>query len=254
MLKLIRYSTRLLHISADEECCYFYGSVPRNDSNCIPEGTQLNLNFIVINPRDNFTNLTVKWFRNADIARAATATEELTNIQHEHYLIRASTSSLTIGNCTAGPLYRDLYALVIRNFTSDKNGYYWCQIVVNGSVSQPSQYAWFYAADSSSCRQQSHFKQAIVPECAEFHRNIYTTSIITDPVSISTLETPYPSYTTSMGTSIIKPKFSKTVNQSKSFPNNRNNRNNIIILNNDFHNRYRLNNNTGSTTRRSFKT
>ena len=216
-----------------------YGSVPRNESNCIPEGiTQTTLDFIVINPRDNFTNLTVKWFRNADMARAATSTEEITNIQNEQYLIHASSSSLTIiGNCTAGPLYRDLYALVIHNFTSEMNGYYWCQIVVNGSVSQPPEYAWFYAADSSLCTQQSHFKLASIPVCAEFQFNTYPTSI-TDFVSISTPETPYPSYTTSMGTSLIKPKLSKTANQSKSFPIHiymycRNN----IILNNNFNNR-----------------
>ena len=157
------------------------------------------------------------WLRNSDVTRAASSTEVITSDQNEYLIVQisASASSLTIENCTAGPLYRDTFILLINNFTSDKNGYYWCQIVVNGSVSQPSQYAWFYAADSSSCRQQNHFKQAAVPECAQFHRNIYTTSIITDLVSISvTPETSYPTYTTSMSTSIIKIMIYKTANQS----------------------------------------
>ena len=45
-------------------------------------------------------------------------------------IMHASNSSLTIGNnyCPAGPLYRDTFILSINNFSSDKNGYYWCQI------------------------------------------------------------------------------------------------------------------------------
>ena len=58
--------------------------------------------------------------------------------------------------------------MFINNFSSDKNGSYWCQIYVNNSISQPSQYAWFYAADSSSCTQQHHFKLNIEPQCAYF--------------------------------------------------------------------------------------
>ena len=46
------------------QCCYQYGSVPRNESNCVVEGRQLSLNCIVNNPQDNFTDLTVRWFRN----------------------------------------------------------------------------------------------------------------------------------------------------------------------------------------------
>ena len=203
---------------ADNQCCYFYGSVPRNETNCVPEGRQIVFNFIVINPHDNFTNLTVKWFRNADVTRAAALTEEITYIQNQYQLFHypSYTPSVTIQDCTIGPLHRDTFILLIYNFTSDNNGYYWCEIVVNGSVSQPSQYAWFYAADSSLCPLQSHFKQASIPACAEFQFNTYPTSI-TDLVSISTPETPYPSYTTSMGTSLIKPRLSKIANQSKSF-------------------------------------
>ena len=77
-------------------------------------------------------------------------------------------SLFSIQNCSTGPLYRDVFILVIFNFTSEKNGYYWCQINVNNSISQPSQFAWFYAADSSSCTHQNHFILTSEPQCAYF--------------------------------------------------------------------------------------
>ena len=163
-----------------------YGSVPRNESNCVIEGRPTALNFIIYNPRDNFTNLTVKWFRSDNMARATSSNEELTHNQSEYYVLsqdNASNSSLTIGNnyCPTGPLYRDAFILSINNFSSDKNGYYWCQMYVNNSVSQPSQYAWFYAADSSSCTQQHHFKIASEQQeqCADFYSDTNQVSATT---------------------------------------------------------------------------
>ena len=101
------------------------------------ERSPIALNFIIYNHHDNFTNLTVRWFRNDNMSRATSSNEEISHIQNEYILFQdnASNPSLTIGNninCPAGPLYRDFY------FSSDKNGYYWCQIVVNNSISQPS--------------------------------------------------------------------------------------------------------------------
>ena len=159
-----------------------YGSVRRNARNCVIERRPIALNFIIYNPHDNLTNLTVRWFRNDNMARAASSNEEIKHIQREYMLSQdnASNPSLTIGNninCFAGPLYRDTYILVIHNFTSDKNGYYWCQIYVNNSISQPSQYAWFYAADSSSCTQQSHFKVTNEPQCAYVHSDTNQVSV-----------------------------------------------------------------------------
>ena len=46
-----------------DECCYSYASVPRNDTFCVPEGDQVDLHCVIINPHDNFANLTVTWFR-----------------------------------------------------------------------------------------------------------------------------------------------------------------------------------------------
>ena len=33
------------YFSASEKCCYLYGSVPRNESNCVLEGRQTTLSF-----------------------------------------------------------------------------------------------------------------------------------------------------------------------------------------------------------------
>ena len=135
------------------------------------EGQPLILNYNVKNPHDNFTNLAVRWFRNQNADRAAWSTSEITEILNEYQFmnITASYAKNATDNCTYSLLYNDAFTLNIFNFSSDKNGYYWCQIYVNNSVSQPSQYAWFYAAHSSLCSQQSHFKIASEPQCAEFH-------------------------------------------------------------------------------------
>ena len=115
----------------------------------------------------------MRWLRNANITRANSSTEEIPKIQSDYYFSEdlANTPDLAIGNCTNAPLYRDQFVLTINGFTSDNNGYYWCEIVVNNSISQPSQYAWFYAADNTSCTQENlrPFQRAKQPQCAEFH-------------------------------------------------------------------------------------
>ena len=115
----------------------------------------------------------MRWFRNSDPTRATASTEVITGIQDQQYLSVyeiASTTNLAFQNCTTSPLYSDIFILLINNFTSDKNGYYWYQIYVNNSVSQPMKYAWFYAVDSSSCLQNRHFLIATTSqvECAIF--------------------------------------------------------------------------------------
>ena len=138
------------------------------------------------------------------MTRAASSTEEITDVYNKYNLsasVATNTNQFT-ENCTAGPLYRDQFSLVIHNFTYDKNGYYWCEIVVNGSVSQPPHYAWFYAADNSSCTQQYYFKKAPIPHCAEFISNNYSTSMIyptamDNVVTSATTPSTAPSTTTS---------------------------------------------------------
>lgn len=67
-----------------DQCCYFYASTPRNDSNCIPEGDQLPLNCIIHNPRKAFTNLSVRWFRSRDMSADA---EDIADIQHRIHVL-----------------------------------------------------------------------------------------------------------------------------------------------------------------------
>ena len=167
-------------VYTDTQCCYLYGSIPQNNSNCFPEGTPISLQYIIYNPHDNFTNLLVRWYRNGNLTRASTSTNEIVASQGDYELHQNSAieeARLNSENCSDGPLYRDTFFLHIYNFTSHNNGYYWCQIIVNDSVLQPSQYAWFYADDSNSCAQTlSHFKNAPEPDryYAEYHINEQT--------------------------------------------------------------------------------
>ncbi len=69
-------------------------------------------------------------------------------------------------NCTQGTLYADTFSLIIDNFTSDKNGYHWCQILINNSFTQPSQSALFYASGNDSCAQQYPYFRS-VPDQAQ---------------------------------------------------------------------------------------
>ena len=117
--------------------------------------------------------------------------------------VNLSQWSLVLKIYTAGPLYRDFFVLQILNFTSDKNGYYRCQIFVNNSVSQYSPYVWLYATDNSSCTQhQPYFKSANPPLCAHFNTNTY--SIPTTNFSLSsTSETIIATYSFSSIQSIM---------------------------------------------------
>ena len=99
----------------------------------------------------------------------------------EHDLIRSTSvvSSAVDTNCTHDILFKDTFFLTIHNFTTDKDGYYWCQIVINDLYLQPSPYAWFYAANRSSCTPELHFMTASESEiqCAENYAiNSYATA------------------------------------------------------------------------------
>ena len=171
----------LFFMHTDTQCCYLYGSIPRNGSNCVHEGTQVTLTHYILNPHDYFTNLTVKWFKADDLSRYESTpdSEAIPDSQGHYQLFAVINTQSTSESCNVGPLYRDIFFLIINNFTSDKNGYYWCQIFVNNSGSQPSQYAWFYATDSSSCMQRSYFVYANPPDCAQFHAKSLPTTMTT---------------------------------------------------------------------------
>ena len=150
------------------DCCYLYGSFPRNDGNCVPQGDQLTHRCTVYNPRDEFTNLTVRWLRQRTEVEGGAMpwpTEIVTVMQGVHELTESRPRLNSSRACTRGVLYGDTFALTILNFTASDNGYYWCQAMVNDSYLQPSQNAWFYV-DSCTNHIGIYFQKENAPQCA----------------------------------------------------------------------------------------
>ena len=194
MLHAVKFAhNKVLSDCTDCQSCYLYGSVPRNDTNCVPEGSQVSLLYIVYNPRDPFTNLMVKWFRSSS---DVTSAMEVSPSESDEYFFLRHNSSTSTRNSPCGPLYSDRFSLYISNFTTDKNGYYWCQILINGSFLQPSQHAWFYADDSNLCVRQFYFRTAEKAQCARVYQatNVYPlnpimSTIIPSSSTVSTYST-----------------------------------------------------------------
>ena len=198
------FSILYCFMAADIQCCYLYGSRARNGSNCVPEGARVTLTHYILNPHDNFTNLTVKWFKADNVPmpmyESSLDSKAITSTQSNYQFHSISQPQNTSQSCDIGPLYRDSFSLIINNFTSDENGYYWCQIFVNSSGSLPSQYAWFYATDESSCMQRNYFMLANSSHCALFHTNSFPTPMMNLEITL-----PEASHETTMNTAKITP-------------------------------------------------
>ena len=189
----------LSNLIGGDDCCYLYGSVPHNDSNCVPQGGQLTHRCTVYNPRDEFTNLSVRWLRvRTEVIRGAVPwpTEMVTYIQGAYELYEYRPPTNLSRTCTHGVLYGDTFALNIYNFTTHDNGYYWCQIVVNDSYLQPSQYAWFYA---DSCKNHTgiYFQNTNEAQCANATYPTIFPPVMTSP-SFPTTTTTYTNKLTTM--------------------------------------------------------
>jgi hypothetical protein len=139
-----------LHLELDE-CCYSYASIPRNDTFCIPDGEQVNLNCAIINPHDNFTNLTVTWFRST--TENMSIFDEIPSTSEEYrfsaIVSNRADNALSLINCSH-VLYRDSFSLIILHFTRHKNGYYWCQLTINNTLAQPSQRSQFFVGECNT--------------------------------------------------------------------------------------------------------
>lgn len=104
---------------------------------------------MIYNPHDNFTNLTVTWFRST--------TEDMSNYEvipiNSYYSFHSVSpvvpAHLPTGNCSFD-LYRDSFSLIINPFTRDRNGYYWCQLAVNDTYAQRSHHAFLYTGEFNS--------------------------------------------------------------------------------------------------------
>ena len=123
------------------ECCYSYASVPRNDTFCVPEGEQVNLQCAIINPHYDSTNLTVTWFRST--TEDASIFDEISATTEEYtFGSFVADEAFTVINCSY-ELYRDTFSLMIKQFTRHKDGYYWCQLSINNTLAQPYYRAQF---------------------------------------------------------------------------------------------------------------
>jgi hypothetical protein len=147
-----------------DECCYSYASVPHNDSFCVPNGEQVDLDCLIINPHDNFTNLTVTWFRSTTEDTSIFDEIPATSEEYRYYFNTMNLSSVI--NCSR-KVYRDAFALIINNFTRHKNGYYWCQLSINSTSVQPSYSAQFLAGE---CGITNYYRLAILSQrkCAQY--------------------------------------------------------------------------------------
>ena len=147
----IKYFTTCLE---PDECCYIYGSVPNNDTFYVPEGEAIFLNYIIYNPHDNFTNLTVTWFRSdtEDSFEAIPITSEgYKNFQYEITRAQSNTSLSSLMRTCSCDIFRDTYSLKITNFSEHENGYYRCQLAINNILFvQLSHHVRLYARERNS--------------------------------------------------------------------------------------------------------
>lgn len=153
-----------------DECCYIYGSFPYNNSVCVPEGQPVVFNYIIYNPHDNSTNLTVTWFRTTTNDTSSSEIIPAISEGHKNFsrfseVITLSSFSL-VENCSR-ELYRDTSSLTINYFTREKDGYYWCQLSINNTLVQSSHGAWLYAGN---CTPKMYFRRASSTEnqCAKY--------------------------------------------------------------------------------------
>ena len=111
----------------------------------------MDLHCVINNPHDNFTNLTVTWFRST--TEDMSEFDEIPATSEEYRFSNfISGSSLSLINCSH-EIYRDTYSLLILHFTQHNNGYYWCQLSINNTLVQSSRRAHFSVGDCNITNQ-----------------------------------------------------------------------------------------------------
>jgi hypothetical protein len=192
-----------------DECCYSYASLPHNDTSCVPNGQSVNLFCAIINPHDNFTNLTVTWFRSTTEDTSIITETPFTSEEYSfsNFVSGRVDNSLSLINCNR-ELYRDAFSLVIHRFTQNKNGYYWCQLAINNTFAQPSYRAQFSVGECNITNNYYRLASLRLSEnkCAEY---------VTATESDAGLTTTYESSATSSVTSSTESSRSSSVTQQE---------------------------------------
>ena len=118
-----------------DRCCYYYSIVPKNVTtvSCNPQGMDINWLCQIYSPHSDNTNLSVQWYK-AALGTVDTVEGELLSELSGKYSFTTSRRSLTVNQSTLNGLFSDEFLFTIHNFnSSNDDGYYWCQIVANGS-------------------------------------------------------------------------------------------------------------------------
>ena len=108
---------------------------------CNPQGSTITWECQVYSPHDEYTNLSVMWYKSA----TGVSTREEGNLIQESkggrhtFLALQASSAVNDSLSVVHGLFLDVFRLTVNTFdTSIDDGYYWCQIVVNDTCLQPS--------------------------------------------------------------------------------------------------------------------
>ena len=158
----------------DNDGPFWYQTAPQTNTDCNPQGQAVTLQCIVYVPHVmGSTSSDLKWFQSDTVNN----TEILLTRGSSKYSFVNSISTVpeptsrSSGINTTG-LYQDIYTVIIRNFSTSDNGYYWCQLesVTNSNcLIFPRSPQGYIAVDSLATRNCSHsdyLQQLQPPQCA----------------------------------------------------------------------------------------
>jgi hypothetical protein len=121
-----------------DRCCYYYSIVPINVTtiSCNPQGMSIDWLCQILAPPNDYTNLSVQWYKAAPgtADNNITAEGELLSELSGKYSFTITGQLLADNQSALNGLFSGEFGLTIHNFNSSTDdGYYWCQIVANGS-------------------------------------------------------------------------------------------------------------------------
>ena len=148
-------------------CSYWYYTVPRNNSECNPLHLDVVLQCGVLVPPDNYTSVTVNWYRSTAVGQVQIRNDRVLHLIDE--AIATQTRELNISGVQT--LFLNVYILSVHNFTSSDNGLYWCELQVNDTtlLPSPTAYVTVNGASGDPCLVDQFYINLDVSEiiCAE---------------------------------------------------------------------------------------